>query len=127
MVTINSLCKRARNLCALVALAYLIAIFATTVLGKELSADDLDDDARDLGKKVLAVQQAISDPTGRGAMEAVIELGLDSRYYVMVRGWLSMQLEGDMSIANAQGQSVSSKIEERIAFLKRAIRAIDLE
>lgn len=60
-------------------------------------------------------------------MEAVIDLGLDSRYYVMVRGWLSMQLAGDRSIANAQGASVSSKVRARIAFLEKAIRAIDLE
>jgi len=80
-----------------------------------------------LGRRVLAIREAIENPDGPNAMQAVIGLGRDQRFYVMVRGWLSLQLEGDLSIANAQGQSVSSKIEERIAFLKRAIRAIDLE
>jgi len=50
-----------------------------------------------------------------------------ARYYVMVRGWLSLQLQGDLSIAAAKQGEVSPKIEARIEFLERAIRAIDLE
>ncbi len=126
-VTLKPMGKRATQSCTLVFAAHLIAVFANLVYTTESCADDSDERARDLGRKVIAIQNAIADPASGGALEAVTELGQDSRYYVMVRGWLSLQLEGDLSIANAQGQSVSSKIEERIAFLKRAIRAIDLE
>ena len=45
----------------------------------------------------------------------------------MVRGWLAMQLRGDKSIAQALNGDVSPQIAARIAFLQKAIRAIDLE
>ena len=54
-----------------------------------------------LGHRVLAIAAAIRNPDAPDAMGAVLELGLDSRYYVMVRGWLVMQLRGDISIAQA--------------------------
>ncbi len=81
----------------------------------------------DLGRKVLAVMEAIQDPEGPNAMRAVTELGRDQRYYVMVRGWLSYQLEGDKSILAASGEQAPHEVRERIHFLKKAIRAIDLE
>jgi len=86
-----------------------------------------DDEAAQLGHRIQAIQAAIADPMAPDAMQAVMDLGLDSRYYVMVRGWLSLQLQGDLSIAAAKQGEVSPKIEARIEFLERAIRAIDLE
>ena len=70
---------------------------------------------------------ALNDPAAPDAIDAVKALGLDTRYYVMVRGWLSMQLAGDRGIANAHRDSMPPHIRERIDFLERAIRAIDLE
>ena len=84
-------------------------------------------DAESLGKKVLAIEAALADPTAHGSLQAVRDLGLDSRYYVMVRGWLGLQLEGDRSIAAAANGPISEDNEQRIEFLERAIRAIDLE
>jgi hypothetical protein len=86
-----------------------------------------DEHALWLGKRVLAVAAAVRNPDAPDALEAVLELGLDSRYYVMVRGWLAMQLRGDKSIAQALNGDVSPQIAARIAFLEKAIRAIDLE
>ena len=86
-----------------------------------------DEHALWLGQRVLAVAEAVRNPDEPGALEAVLELGLDSRYYVMVRGWLAMQLRGDNSIAQALNGDVSPQIAARIAFLEKAIRAIDLE
>ncbi|MCP4332396.1 MAG: hypothetical protein GY802_26175 [Gammaproteobacteria bacterium] len=86
-----------------------------------------DEHALQLGHRVLAIAAAIRNPDAPGALGAVLELGLDSRYYVMVRGWLAMQLRGDMSIQQARNGDVSPQITARIAFLERAIRAIDLE
>ncbi len=86
-----------------------------------------DEHALWIGHRVLAIAAAIRNPDAPGAMEAVLELGLDSRYYVMVRGWLAMQLRGDMSILQARNGDVSPQIAARIAFLEKAIRAIDLE
>jgi len=86
-----------------------------------------DTEALRLGQRVFAVQSALDDPAAHGALQAVTDLGLDSRYYVMVRGWLGLQLEGDRSIAASSQDDVSPEIERRIEFLEQAIRAIDLE
>ena len=88
---------------------------------------EADDHALWLGHKVLAIAEAIRSPGNPRAMDSVLALGRDSRYYVMVRGWLSMQLKGDMSILQARRGDVSPEVAARIAFLQKAIRAIDLE
>ena len=105
-------------------------VVCTLFIGVGVFADpkpESDDEALRLGRQVLAVRAALDEPAVPGAMQAVMDLGLDSRYYVMVRGWLSMQLAGDRSIADASKSKVSPKIERRIEFLEQAIRAIDLE
>ena len=86
-----------------------------------------DEHALWLGQRVLAIAEALRNPDAPDAMAAVLELGLDSRYYVMVRGWLVMQLRGDKHMAQARNDDVSPQIAARIAFLEKAIRAIDLE
>ncbi|MCF7734122.1 MAG: hypothetical protein K9N23_20730 [Akkermansiaceae bacterium] len=88
---------------------------------------DADQEALDLGRKVLAVKRAIANPGAPAAMPSVTNLGHDSRYYVMVRGWLKQQLSADQSIADARGKDTPKKIRDRISFLTKAIRAIDLE
>jgi hypothetical protein len=80
-----------------------------------------------LGRNVLAIAEAIRHPEGADAMEAVRTLGHDSRHCVMVRGWLEMQLAADTSILEARQGEVSPLVAARIAFLRKAIRAIDLE
>ena len=79
----------------------------------------------ELGRKVLAIREAIQNPGAPNAMRAVTELGRDQRYYVMVRGWLAYQLEGDRSLLLAG--SPSREVEARVEFLEKAIRALDLE
>ena len=80
-----------------------------------------------LGQQVLALNHALQNPQQANALQAVTELGHDQRYYIMVRGWLAYQLQADLSIANAAQEQTSDKIKTRIYFLKKAIRAIDLE
>jgi hypothetical protein len=105
----------------------LIAVIGST--GRIACADPVTDDqaAMELGRKVLAVRQAIREPGAASAMQAVTDLGHDQRYYVMVRGWLSYQLEGDRSILAAAGEQTPREVMDRITFLEQAIRAIDLE
>ena len=86
-----------------------------------------DPEALELGRKVLAVRRAIEDPSSPGAMKAVTDLGLDQRYYVLVRGWLSQQLAADRSLADANKERTPRAVLDRIDFLQKAIRAIDLE
>ena len=107
-----------------------LVIAFTLILGSGVSADPAtapNDEATLLGQRVLAVQAALQNPGAPGSIQAVEDLGLDSRYYVMVRGWLSLQLAGDRSIVEAGQGAVSPAIAERIAFIEQAIRAIDLE
>lgn len=70
--------------------------------------------AMDLGRKVLAVREAIQNPGVPKAMQAVTDLGGDQRYYVMVRGWLSYQLDGDRSILNAAKGQTRDEVKQRI-------------
>lgn len=80
-----------------------------------------------LGERVLAARAALADPGAPGSLDAILDLGTDSRYYVMVRGWLVMQLQGDLSILAASAGDAPPAVVRRVEFLKRAIRAIDLE
>ena len=84
-----------------------------------------DVEAMELGYKVAAVKVAIQEPDAPGAMHAITSLGHDQRYYVMVRGWLTYQLQGDRSLFEASPDQ--TEVRARVDFLQRAIRAIDLE
>ena len=84
-----------------------------------------DVEAMELGYKVAAVKVAIQDPAAPGAMRAITSLGHDQRYYVMVRGWLTYQLQGDRSLLEASPDQM--EVRARVDFVQRAIRAIDLE
>jgi hypothetical protein len=86
-----------------------------------------DQAAMELGHRVQAVWQAIQHPEAPHALEAITDLGRDQRYYVMVRGWLAYQRQGDLSIVGASRGQAPEHIRARIRFLNRAIRALDLE
>ena len=101
-------------------------ISSTSSIANAASKAD-DQTAMELGRKVLAVREAIQNPGGPKAMKAVTDLGGDQRYYVMVRGWLSYQLDGDRSIFHAAKGQIGDEVKQRIQFLEKAIRAIDLE
>jgi hypothetical protein len=83
--------------------------------------------AEALGQKIHNVQKAINNPDQPESLQAVLDLGLDSRYYTLVHGWLNYQLQGDRSIVDASAPGTRPQIEARIRFLEKAIRAIDLE
>jgi len=114
-------------------LSYFTATFIALIIlvsctGSALTASGVKDPTPEqLGHKVLAVREAIRNPGGPDAMRAVIALGRDQRSYVMVRGWLSYQLEGDRSILDASDEQTPPEVRRRIRFLEQAIRAIDLE
>ena len=115
-------------------LAGLLAAWMLTAVPRLLAADrpgeftDMEDQAAlELGYRVQAVREAIQHPEAPHALEAITDLGHDQRYYVMVRGWLLYQRQGDMSIADASRGQTPGHIRTRIRFLDRAIRAIDLE
>lgn len=98
---------------------------ACSIVNAASQADDQT--AMELGHKVLAVREAIQNPGAPNALQAVTDLGRDQRYYVMVRGWLSYRLAGDRSILDGTRAQAPDEVRERIHFLEKAIRAIDLE
>jgi hypothetical protein len=110
-----------------VVLVALFAVSSSPGAIADSAAMEADQTAMELGYQVLAIREALQNPGGSGAMQAVTGLGRDQRYYVMVRGWLAYQLAGDRSILDAAGGQTHAAIRERIRFLEQAIRAIDLE
>ena len=74
---------------------------------KPASLPQEDQAALEIGRKVIAVRKAIQNPQSAMSMPAVTDLGRDQRYYVMVRGWLVQQLQGDLSIRESRGKHQS--------------------
>jgi len=101
----------------------LVLFFSSISTASELT----DTEAIELGYSVSAINEALKNPGAPGALQAITDLGHDQRYYVMVRGWLMYQLQGDMSILQASQGQVSDAIRVRIDFIQQAMRAIDLE
>ena len=102
----------------------LFVLFFSTIS----AASDLSDaEITELGYRVAAINAALHNPAAPGAMQAITDLGHDQRYYVMVRGWLMYQLQGDMSILQASQGQAQESMRERVDFIRQAIRAIDLE
>ncbi|WP_068545737.1 hypothetical protein [Thalassotalea crassostreae] len=84
-----------------------------------------DVDALKLGQKLQQAMQAINLPNDPASIHKITALGWDQRYYVMIRGWLVLQLQADQSAYT--GSQSQQLLGDRIEFLKLAIRTIDLE
>ena len=114
----------------MVIVPFVIMVFVVTALfsGTVSSASELTDAAAmELGYKIAAVNEALQHPSAPGALQAITNLGHDQRYYVMVRGWLMYQLQGDMSLLQTTQATQQPAIRARIDFIQQAIRALDLE
>lgn len=119
-----------------------LALFLTVTLSACSTLDDKktpgvnglseqDQYALEVGRKVLDIQEALKKPEQPASIEAVRALGLDSRHYVMVRGWLVQELRSAESWQETSTYQTSpaykNRIDKRISALRRMIRAIDLE
>jgi hypothetical protein len=110
----------------MIRLLTIIPLLLLTAGAAELQSSE-DAEALALGRQILAVQRALGNPDKPESLKSVTALGTDSRYYAMVRGWLVQLLAGDESIAEAAGGKPGEAVAARIRFLRKAIRAIDLE
>ena len=108
-------------------IAIALAMFAVAGMPGHAGESGHDAVACELGTAVIEVANAIGDPTKEGAMEAITTLGTDSRYYLMVRGWLVQQIAADRSILATGSGASRDDLETRVAQLQRAVRLIDLE
>ncbi len=94
-----------------------------------LSKEDVH--ALELGRKVIRVKSALKAPEKRASIDAVRELGLDSRYYVMVRGWILQHISMTESYKGTsvykESEQRRKEIDKRVLGLRKMLRAIDLE
>ena len=90
-----------------------------------------DQQALDLGRKVIKARAALKVPAKQTSIETIRELGLDSRYYVMTRGWITQHISMAESYRGTskyrQDETYRKEIDDRITALRKLLRAIDLE
>lgn len=81
-----------------------------------------------VGEMVAAVGYAIKHPQKADSLAVITAAGTDSRHYVMIRGWLVQELSGVESQLQAHRDiEAKAKFQDKVDFLRRAIRRIDLE
>lgn len=82
----------------------------------------------EIGVMVKAIDKAITTPQS-DSLKLIYQYGTDSRYYVMIRGWLVQELTGAQSQLESHRQQDERRqqLEHKVSFLKQAIRRIDLE
>lgn len=85
-------------------------------------------EAERIGHMVQAVDAAIDHPADPESLDTIVRYGTDSRYYIMIRGWLSQELDGVESQYEAsRNPTLRQQLQVRADFLRQAIRRIDLE
>ena len=84
-----------------------------------------------IGVMVKAIQAAIDTPREKASLETIARYGTDSRYYMMIRGWLVQELAGVQSQLDAADvaheDALKEKFRQKAEFLQKAVRRIDLE
>ncbi len=81
-----------------------------------------------IGEMVKSIQLALSHPEAETSLVTLIQYGQDSRYYTMIRGWVSLELSGVVSqYESAHNESARERHAREIEVLEKVIRAIDLE
>ncbi len=94
----------------------------------EISKDLLYSEEYQIGLMVKKIAAAIQEPEKPESFETIVMYGTDSRYYVMIRGWLVQELSGVESQNLATHNDIeNSKLMQKELFLSKAIRRIDLE
>ena len=90
-----------------------------------------DQHALELGHKVIKAREALKTPAKQASIAAIRDLGLDSRYYVMTRGWITQHISMAESYRGTskykQDGKYRKEIDDRITALRKLLRAIDLE
>lgn len=82
-----------------------------------------------IGVMVKEIDSLLYNYPQPDAFETIAEYGTDSRYYVMIRGWLVQELAGAESLMEStkNREDLHQKHVEKVIFLRKLIRRIDLE
>ena len=105
----------------------LLTFIALSISPAHAGGNAAESEACKLGADIIKVAEAIRDPSREGALAEITTLGTDSRYYVLVRGWLKQQIDADRSILSTGSGASREDLANRVAQLERAVRLIDLE
>ncbi|QDO82273.1 hypothetical protein FM037_02235 [Shewanella psychropiezotolerans] len=110
--------------------ASLLSTMPVTAQGNQL--DDNPSQTYRVGVMVEEISDALTKPNDTESLATISQYGTDSRYYVMIRGWLVQELAGvqsqlDASQTNESNSENKQKFIDKVTFLQRAIRRIDLE
>lgn len=107
-----------------------VLLLSSLLSGSALADNDLSNNQSEyqIGLMVNAIDKAITDAQP-DSLELIYQYGTDSRYYVMIRGWLVQELTGVQSQLDAHRQQDERRqqLAHKVNFLKQAIRRIDLE
>jgi hypothetical protein len=106
-----------------------IYILLFLILTPLLRAEDLKkSEEYQIGIMVKSIAAAIKAPDKADSMATIAKYGTDTRYYVMIRGWLAQELTGVQSQYDATRDNArKARFKVKLDFLKKAIRRIDLE
>ena len=105
-----------------------LLLLATVTLWSPAAEPEDRSEEHQIGTMVLAIQAALKAPEDPKSLETIAKYGTDSRYYVMIRGWLVQVKSGVASqLAATKDPALKAKHQQRFTFLKKALRRIDLE
>lgn len=105
---------------------------STPVTAKDSNFYDESSQTYRVGIMVEEISDALTRPNDTESLVTISQYGTDSRYYVMIRGWLVQELAGvqsqlDASQTNESNSENKQKFIDKVTFLQQAIRRIDLE
>ena len=106
---------------------HLLLILLMSLSAYAAEANNASEEQR-IGAMVIAIDAALKKPADAKSFETMVEFGHDSRHYVMIRGWMAELLKGGESQLAATGDpTLKNKHQQKVDFLKKVIRRIDLE
>ena len=104
-----------------------ICILTLAALPSPLQADDAAEE-RQIGRMVLEIQEALARPGNPESLEVIARHGTKTSHYVMIRGWLGLELQGvESQLKATRDPDLKRKHQDRAEFLRKAIRRVDLE
>ncbi|GIU50170.1 hypothetical protein TUM4438_35360 [Shewanella sairae] len=120
-------CASNKRVISLVLLSAILTL-PVQAAGKEQAAAKEQAEEYAIGVMVKSLDAAIALPS-EASLNTISHYGTDSRYYVMIRGWLVQELQGVESQLSAyhQDDELKTRLQHKVDFLKQAIRRIDLE
>lgn len=94
----------------------------------EIIDSKLNNEPYQIGVMVKDIQAALMVPYDKQSLQTIAHYGTDSRYYMMIRGWLFQELiSAESQLYATKKASEKVRFQKRSNFLKKAIRSVDLE